>query len=350
MKRNIYNYSIEKLEEVLVNEGKKKFRATQIFEWVYRKNVNDFSLMSNIGKDNVLYFEENYEIRGLLLEKCQISSDGTRKYLFKLDDGNFIETVLMKHEYGYSVCVSTQVGCNMGCAFCASGMHKKVRNLETWEMVCQVKQINEDLNKEGLRVSHVVVMGIGEPFDNYDNLLDFLKIINYPKGLEIGSRHITVSTAGLVPKILEFANFPLQINLAISLHFPNDELRSKYMPVNKAYNLSELIEALKKYFEVTSRRVTFEYILLDGINDSVECAKELIKLIRGMNCYVNLIPMNETNGVFKRSSEKNMKAFYETLMKNGINATLRREHGHDIDAACGQLRIKTMKEKGVWKD
>lgn len=350
MKHNIYDLPIEKFEELLVNDGQKKFRATQILEWVYRKNVHDFSLMTNIGKDSISYFDENYEIKELLLEKCQISSDGTRKYLFKLEDGNFIETVLMKHEYGHSVCVSTQVGCNMGCAFCASGMHKKVRSLETWEMVCQVKQINEDLNKEGLRVSHVVVMGIGEPFDNYDNLLDFLKIVNYPKGLEIGARHITVSTAGLVPKILEFANFPLQINLAVSLHFANDDLRSKYMPVNKAYSLHELKEALNKYFSVTSRRITFEYILLDGINDSVKDAHELIKFIKGMNCYVNLIPMNETNGVFRRSKEANMKAFYETLIKNGVNATLRREHGHDIDAACGQLRIKTMKEKGVWKD
>ena len=229
-------------------------------------------------------------------------------------------------------------------------MHKKVRSLEPWEMVCQVKKINEDLNKEGLRVSHIVVMGIGEPFDNYDNLLDFLKIVNYPKGLEIGARHITVSTVGLVPKILEFANFPLQINLAVSLHFANDELRSKYMPVNKAYSLNELKEALNKYFSITSRRITFEYILLDGINDSIKDAFDLIKFIKGMNCYVNLIPMNETNGVFRRSKEANMKAFYETLIKNGVNATLRKEHGHDIDAACGQLRIKTMKEKGVWKD
>ena len=350
MKRNIYDLPIEKFENLLVNDGQKKFRATQILEWVYRKNVHDFSLMTNIGKDSISYFEENYEIKELLLEKCQISSDGTRKYLFKLEDGNFIETVLMKHEYGHSVCVSTQVGCNMGCAFCASGMHKKVRSLETWEMVCQVKKINEDLNKEGLRVSHIVVMGIGEPFDNYDNLLDFLKIVNYPKGLEIGARHITVSTVGLVPKILEFANFPLQINLAVSLHFANDELRSKYMPVNKAYSINELKEALNKYFSITSRRITFEYILLDGINDSVKDAFDLIKFIKGMNCYVNLIPMNETNGVFRRSKEANMKAFYETLMKNGVNATLRKEHGHDIDAACGQLRIKTMKEKGVWKD
>lgn len=350
MKRNIYNYPIEKLEEVLVNDGMKKFRATQIFEWVYRKNVKEFNLMSNIGKDNINYFEDNFEIKELLLEKCQISNDGTRKYLFKLDDGNFIETVLMKQEYGYSVCISTQVGCNMGCAFCASGMHKKIRNLEVCEMVCQVKQINEDLNKEGLRVSHVVIMGIGEPFDNYDNLLDFIKIINYAKGLEIGSRHITVSTAGLANKILEFANFPLQVNLAVSLHFTNDYLRSKYMPVNKAFPLKTLFEALKEYYNITSRRITFEYILLDSVNDNLDCAYELINLVRGLNCYINLIPMNETNGIFKRSSASNTKLFYETLIKNRINVTLRKEHGHDIDAACGQLRIKTMKEKGVWKD
>lgn len=350
MKHNIYNYTIEKLEELLVSEGKKKFRATQLFEWVYRKNVKDFNLMSNIGKDNISYFENNYEIKELLLEKCQISNDGTRKYLFKLEDGNFIETVLMKQEYGYSVCVSTQVGCNMGCAFCASGMHKKIRNLECYEMVCQVKQINEDLNKEGLRVSHVVVMGIGEPFDNFDNLLDFIKIINYAKGLEIGSRHITVSTAGLVNKILDFATFPLQVNLAVSLHFPNDDLRSKYMPVNKAFPLKELFSALKEYYNITSRRITFEYILLDGVNDNLECAYELINLVKGINCYINLIPMNETNGVFRRSSNVNTKLFYETLIKNKINVTLRKEHGHDIDAACGQLRIKTMKEKGIWKD
>lgn len=343
--RSIYNYTIEELEEILVSEGQKKFRATQVFEWIYRKGVKDFSQMTNIGKENISYFQENFDTLGLSIEKYQESKDGTRKYLFKLEDGNFIETVLMKQEYGYSVCVSSQVGCNMGCAFCASGMHKKVRNLNVYEMVSQVNQINDDLRNIGERVSHVVVMGIGEPFDNYDNLLKFLKIINYAKGLEIGSRHITVSTSGLVPKILEFALFPLQINLAVSLHFAFDEKRSKYMPVNKAYNLESLFSALNDYYKITNRRITFEYIMLDGINDTTDDAYELVKRVRGMNAYINLIPMNETSACFRRSKEENVKRFYEILIKNKINVTLRREQGHDIDAACGQLRIKTMKEK-----
>ena len=216
---NIYDYPIEELEEILIKDGQKKFRATQVFEWIYRHGVKDFSLMSNIGNANIEYFQTHFEIKELEVVKLQISSDGTRKYLFRLDDGHLVETVLMKQEYGYSVCVSSQVGCNMGCAFCASGLLKKQRNLKVSEMVGQVTKINEDLKEINERVSHVVVMGIGEPFDNYDNLLKFLRIINYAKGLEIGSRHITVSTSGLAPKIIEFASFPLQINLAISLHF-----------------------------------------------------------------------------------------------------------------------------------
>ncbi len=348
--RNIFDFTITELEEKIVNDGGKKYRATQIFEWLYRKGVKDFNLMTNIGKDNIEYFALNYSLEELKIEKMQVSSDGTRKFLFKLRDDNYIESVLMKQDYGYSLCVSSQVGCNMACAFCASGQHKKVRNLETWEMVCQVKQVNDELRKDNLRLSHVVVMGIGEPFDNYDNLLKFLSIINYAKGIEIGSRHITVSTSGIIPKIYEFANFPLQINLAISLHFPNDELRSKYMPVNKAYPLGDLIQAVNDYFNITGRRVTFEYILIDGINDTTKCAYELTNLVRGMNCYINLIPMNETNTLFRRSKQENAKAFFEILHKNGINATMRKEQGHDIDAACGQLRIKTMKEKNEWKD
>ena len=344
--KNIYNYTIEELEETLINDGMKKYRASQIFEWIYRKGVKSFSDMTNIGKESIAYFDENYEIKELEIEKIQNSNDGTRKFLFKLNDGNFIETVLMTHSYGYSVCVSSQVGCNMACKFCASGLHKKERNLEVFEMVLQVKQISDILKDEGLRLSHVVVMGIGEPFDNYDNLIKFLKIINYSKGLEIGSRHITVSTSGLVPRILDFALFPLQVNLAISLHFPNDELRSEYMPINKRYNLGELIPALNEYYAITSRRITFEYILIDGVNDTSSCAYELINLIRGMNCYINLIPMNSVNEELRRSGEKNSQKFFNILHENGINVTLRREYGGDIDAACGQLRIKTMKEKG----
>ena len=244
----------------------------------------------------------------------------------------------MRHDYGNSVCVSSQVGCNMGCKFCESGRRKRVRNLEVYEMVIQLLMIEEDL---GERISHVVVMGIGEPFDNYDNLLKFLLIINHPKGLAIGARHITVSTCGIVPKILEFSEFPLQINLAISLHAPNDALRDKIMPINKAYPLKELISALEVYLSRTNRRITFEYIMLSGVNDSVECAKELVELVGHLNCYVNLIPYNETNNLeFKRSSTVQIMKFYDILKKNRLGVTIRREFGSKISAACGQLRSK----------
>ena len=339
---NIYNFTRKKLEQKLVQMNEKPFRATQIFEWIYRKNVKSFEEMTNIKKESIALFNKKFEITRLQIEKEQISKDGTRKYLFKLSDGNFVETVLMNHEYGLSVCVSTQVGCNMGCAFCASGLNKKQRNLEVYEMVLQIQMINDILSKENKRVSHVVVMGIGEPFDNYDNLIDFLRIINDPKGLEIGSRHITVSTCGIVPKIIQYSDFELQVNLAISLHFADDEKRSKYMLINRAYNISELMDSIKYYYNKTNRRITFEYILLKDINDSIEDAKKLIKLIKGINCYVNLIPMNSTVNEFTRSSEEKMNAFYKTLINNNINVTLRKEQGHDIDAACGQLRIKRM--------
>ncbi len=339
---NIYNYTKKKLAEILISLGEKSFRATQIFEWLYKKNVKSFEEMTNIKKESIKKFEKEFNFSSLIIEKEQISSDGTRKYLFKLFDGNFVETVLMNHEYGLSVCVSTQVGCNMGCAFCASGLNKKQRNLEVYEMVLQIQMINDILNKENKRVSHVVVMGIGEPFDNYDNLIDFLRIINDPHGLEIGSRHITVSTCGIVPKIIEYSDFELQVNLAVSLHFANDEKRSKYMLINRAYNINELMETLKYYYDKTNRRITFEYILLKDINDSIDDAKQLIKLIKGMNCYVNLIPMNSTVNEFTRSTEEKMNAFYKILINNKINVTLRKEQGHDIDAACGQLRIKKM--------
>jgi len=339
---NIYGLTRKKLEEILLSMNEKSFRSTQIYEWIYRKNVKSFEMMTNIKKETIEKLQNNFEISSLKIVKEQISVDGTRKYLFELSDGNFVETVLMSHDYGLSVCVSTQVGCNMGCAFCASGLNKKQRNLEVHEMVLQIQMINEILSKENKRVSHVVVMGIGEPFDNYDNLLDFLRIINDAKGLEIGSRHITVSTCGIVPKIIEYSDFELQVNLAISLHFSNDEKRSKYMMINKAYNISKLMDSIKYYYSKTNRRITFEYILLKDINDTEKDAKELVKLLKGINCYVNLIPMNSTINEFTRSTQEKMNAFYNILMKNNINVTLRREQGHDIDAACGQLRIKKM--------
>lgn len=337
---NVFNFTRKKLEDQMILLGEKPFRATQIFEWIYKKSVHDFSEMRNISKDSAIKLEEHVSFEGLTLDTMQESSDGTRKFLFRLQDGHTIETVLMKHNYGNSVCVSTQVGCNMGCSFCASGLNKKQRNLEVYEMVLQVATINEILKKEGSNVSHVVVMGIGEPFDNYDNLIDFLRIINDGKGLEIGARHITVSTCGVVPKIYEFAELELQVNLAVSLHFANNPLRSKHMKINRSYPLEELFEALRVYFEKTNRRITFEYILIDGINDSLDDAKELVDLIAGMNCYVNLIPMNSSVGTLRRSSQEAMKAFFDYLKKKNINVTLRKEQGHDIDAACGQLRIK----------
>lgn len=342
---NIYSLTRQELEQYLLLMGEKPFRATQIFEWLYKKNVKSFDEMTNIKKESIEKLKENFKISDLEIENEQISSDGTRKYLFRLKDGNFIETVLMNHEYGLSVCVSTQVGCNMGCAFCASGLNKKVRNLETDEIVLQVSMIDEIMKKINKRVSHVVVMGIGEPFDNYNNVIKFLRIINDPKGMEIGSRHITVSTCGIVPRIIDYSDFDLQVNLAVSLHFADNEKRSKYMKINQVYDLSALMDSLKYYFSKTNRRITFEYILINDVNDSIDDAKKLVKLIKGMNCYVNLIPMNSTVNEFSRSTEEKSKKFFEVLNSNHINVTLRKEQGHDIDAACGQLRIKKMQGK-----
>lgn len=342
---SIYNYTLDELGNYFISIGDKKFRAIQIFEWLYRNRVSSFDEMTNLSKKTIEHLNENFTINLLELERLQVSSDGTRKYLFKLSDGHFIESVLMRHNYGNSICVTSEVGCNMGCAFCASGELGCVRRLTLEEMVLQVLTVQKDLDKEQERITNVVVMGIGEPFDNYDVLLKFLTVINYAKGLEIGARHITVSTCGIVPKIKEFAEFPLQINLALSLHAPNNELRNRLMKINKAYPLEEVMDAIKYYYEKTHRRVTFEYILLHGINDTKEAAKELIKLIRGMNVYVNLIPYNEVSTKpFKTTPHDKAEEFFSILHKAGINVTLRMEHGSDIDAACGQLRAKRMRE------
>jgi 23S rRNA (adenine2503-C2)-methyltransferase len=334
---NIYGLTLEEMENLFLEMGSKKFHALQLFTWLYEKRIEDYSEITNIKKELIDQISSKYSIERLKIVDVQEDVD-VCKYLFELKDGEHIEAVLMKHDYGNSICVSSQVGCNMGCKFCESGRRKKVRNLETYEMVLQILMIEKLL---GSRISHVVVMGIGEPFDNYDNLIKFLSIINHPKGLAIGARHITVSTCGVVPKILEFSKFPLQINLAISLHAPNNEIRNKIMPINKAYPLEELIPALKTYLERTNRRVTFEYILLSGVNDSVECAEELAKLVKGINCYINLIPYNETNNLdFKRTKTVQIMRFYDILKKNNVNVTIRREFGSKISAACGQLRSK----------
>lgn len=334
---NIYNLTRDEMEQYFLKIGSKKFHADQLFSWLYEKRISSISDITNIKKEILQQLASDYSFSKLRLVQVERDVD-VCKYLFELNDGEHIEAVLMMHDYGNSVCISSQVGCNMGCRFCESGRRKKVRNLETWEMVTQLLMIEEDLKK---RVSHVVVMGIGEPFDNYDNLLKFFLIINHPKGLAIGARHITVSTCGIVPKILEFSNFPLQINLAISLHAPNDELRNQIMPINKVYPLKELIQALEIYLEKTNRRITFEYILLAGVNDTEECAVELAKLVGHLNCYINLIPYNETNNLeFRRSNTVQIMKFYDILKKNRLNVTIRREFGSKISAACGQLRSK----------
>ena len=334
---NIYNLTRDEMEQYFLKIGSKKFHADQLFSWLYEKRISSISDITNIKKEILQQLASDYSFSKLRLVQVERDVD-VCKYLFELNDGEHIEAVLMMHDYGNSVCISSQVGCNMGCRFCESGRRKKVRNLETWEMVTQLLMIEEDLKK---RVSHVVVMGIGEPFDNYDNLLKFFLIINHPKGLAIGARHITVSTCGIVPKILEFSNFPLQINLAISLHAPNDELRNQIMPINKVYPLKELIQALEIYLEKTNRRITFEYILLAGVNDTEEYAVELAKLVGHLNCYINLIPYNETNNLeFRRSNTVQIMKFYDILKKNRLNVTIRREFGGKISAACGQLRSK----------
>lgn len=338
---SIYDYTKEELESYFKEIGESKFRADQVFDWLYIKRIKSFDEMTNLKKDLIKYLKENLNTNRLKLVTCQKDVD-VRKYLFELHDGNKIEAVLMNHDYGNSLCVSTQVGCNMGCKFCESGRLKKIRNLSAFELVLQVLAVEEDTK---MRISHVVLMGIGEPFDNYDNVMRFIKIINDPKGINIGIRHITVSTCGLVPKIREFANEKTGVNLAISLHAPNDEIRNKIMPINKAYKINDIIEAVKDYIKITNRRVTFEYILLKGVNDTSECAKELSNLLCGLNCYVNLIPYNETSHIeYKTSDKVTINKFYDILKESNINVTIRKEFGSKVSAACGQLRSKQINE------
>lgn len=333
--KSIFDLKLEDLTSYLEDNGYSKFVSKQIYDWIYKKRVFDFDKMSNIKLELREQLKKDFDISMLKLVRRQTSKE-TNKYLFELADGNLIESVLMRHDYGLSVCVSSQIGCNMCCSFCESGRLKKVRDLLPGEIVRQILMIEEDV---GMRISSVVVMGIGEPFDNYDNIMDFIRIINSPFGIAIGARHITVSTSGLVPMIKRYAEEDLQTNLAISLHAPNDELRNKIMKVNKAYNISALIAAINEYIEKTNRRVTIEYVMLSMVNDSEENANELADLLRGMNVYVNLIPYNETSHIeYKKSPNDQVMKFYDTLKRRGINVTVRREFGGNIDAACGQLR------------
>ena len=325
----------EKMEEYFLNIDEKKYKARQLYDWLYVKRITDFDSISNIKKEVIDKLKKDFYFGNISIEKEEIDTN-VRKYLLKLSDNKTIEAVLMNHDYGNSLCISSEVGCNMNCSFCESGKIKKQRNVESGEMISEILVIEDAIKT---RISHVVIMGIGEPFDNYDNIVDFISIVNNPYGINLGSRHITVSTCGIVPKIYEFATLPYQVNLAISLHAPNDNLRSKLMPINNVYNIESLIESVKFYLSKTNRRVTFEYIMLDKVNDNESEAVELSKLLNGLNCYVNLIPYNETSTInYKRSSKTRILKFYDILKKNNINVTIRREFGTKISAACGQLK------------
>ena len=348
---SIYGLTRDQLIEWALENGEKKFRATQVWDWLYRKRVQSFEEMTNLAAPFIAKLNENFILNPLQQVVVQESEDGTVKYLFMLPDRMMIETVLMRQSYGLSVCVTTQVGCNMGCTFCASGILKKERDVTAGEIVSQIMLVQKYFDERGLdeRVSHVVVMGIGEPFENYDHLMNFLRVINDDNGLAIGARHITVSTCGFNPaKIKEFAHENLQVNLAISLHAPNNELRTQLMRVNRNAPLEKLFEAIDYYTETTNRRVTYEYIMLSGENDMPEIAQELATLIKPRNklSYVNLIPYNPVaeHIKYERSTKNSTMKFYDVLKKNGINCVVRQEHGTDIDAACGQLRSKQIKK------
>lgn len=338
---SIFNLLLSDLVAYFIKVNEKPFKAKQVYDWLYKKRIFEFKEMSNISKALQDKLSEHFSTDMLILKRKQ-TSDLTNKYLFELSDGNLIEAVLMRHDYGNSICVSSQVGCNMGCSFCESGRLKKVRDLEPGEIVRQILMIEEDIKE---RISSVVIMGIGEPFDNYDNIMKFIRIINDPLGIAIGARHITVSTSGIVPRIYDYAKEDIQTNLAISLHAPNNELRSKIMKVNKAYDIDVLMQSIKDYIDKTNRRVTIEYVMLRGVNDSINEASELARLIKGLNVYVNLIPYNETSHIeYKKSNNDTVMAFYDKLKKCGINVTVRREFGGKIDAACGQLRASEVEK------
>lgn len=344
--QTILDLNLKQTEEMLAGYGQKPYRAKQLFSWIYRKRVSSFDEMSDLPASLIARLKENYTLDALKEIDRQVARDQTTKYLFELQDGASVEAVLMHFHFGKSLCITSQVGCNMGCTFCASGLLKKQRDLTAGEMVAEVLYVQKELDAIGARVDNIVIMGTGEPFDNYDNVINFCSIINSDHGLAIGARHITISTCGIVPRIDDFASGHYQYNLAISLHAPNDELRSRLMPVNRAYPLDTLMASLKRYSIDNHRRLTFEYILLDGVNDSDEMAVELADLIRGMNAYVNLIPYNQVdeNG-YLSTNEKKALHFYDVLMKHGVKATLRSRHGDDIDAACGQLRAKHERAK-----
>ena len=335
---NIYNYSLEQLTNFFASINQKPFRAKQVFSWLYQKEASSFDEMSNLSKELREQLKEHFTFDILKIVEKQESKDGTIKYLFEMLDGSLIETVLMIHDYGKSLCVTSQVGCNMKCSFCASGLLRKQRDLTPGEIVAQVMKVQLETKQ---RMSHVVVMGTGEPFDNYDNVMEFVRIINHPNGLAIGARHITISTCGLIPGIQRYSDEGIQTNLAISLHAPNDEIRNQLMPINRRYPLDDLRQAISDYIDKTNRRVTFEYILLKDVNDSLVDARQLAHYLRGLNAYVNLIPYNSVDEHgYQPSDQETIEKFKSELLRLHINVTLRKEHGRDIDGACGQLRAK----------
>lgn len=343
MKPFIYDLTYEQLKEWVQAQGESGFRADQIFDWLYVKRAGSFEAMSNLSKAMRERLNEDFRFAGLKESARYESKDGTVKFLFELHDGHTIETVIMKHQYGNSLCVTTQVGCRIGCTFCASTLGGLKRNLTAGEIVAQVVKAQQMLDARGERISSIVVMGIGEPLENYEALMAFIHIVNHPKGLKIGQRHITVSTSGIVPNIYLFANEKTQVGLAISIHAPNDELRSKLMPVNRRYPFSELMEACRYYIRTTGRRLTFEYALIGNVNDRPEHAEELSRVLHGMLCHVNLIPVNHVpERKYERTPKKDIFQFKDILERNKISVTIRREQGHDIEAACGQLRAKHM--------
>ena len=341
--KNIKEYNLDELQNELVALGEKKYRAEQIFKWLYIDKVKEFDEMTNLSIELREKLKKEYTMCNFKILKKQEASDGTKKYLFDVLDGNAIESVLMEYHHGKTICVSSQIGCKMGCKFCASTGIKFIRSLTCGEIVEQVLAVEQDI---GDKISNIVFMGIGEPFDNYDNVMKAIKIINNQKGLNIGARHISISTSGLVPMIYKFADEELQCTLSISLHATNDAKRSSMMPINNRYNIEELMEACKYYINKTNKRISFEYALAKDNNDNLDDAKELVKLLKGMLCHVNLIPINKIeNGSYVKSTNENIIKFRDYLNKNGIVATIRRELGSDIDAACGQLRRKSLKEE-----
>lgn len=343
LKKNIKNFDIDSLKVELEKIGEKKYRAEQIFKWLFQVNVQSFDEMTNLSIELRNKLEELFVVGCFKIEKKLVSKDGTKKYLFDIqdDDHNMIESVLMEYHHGYSVCVSSQVGCKMGCKFCASTGIPFGRNLEPGEIVEQILAIERD---ENIKISNIVFMGIGEPLDNFDNVMKAISIINDPKGLNIGARHISVSTSGIVPKIYELADKHLQCTLSVSLHSSNNTTRSSMMPINNRYPIETLMEACKYYIAKTNRRISFEYALAKDNNDNIQDAKELVNLLHGMLCHVNLIPINKIdNDKYQKSTNENIIRFRDYLNDHGIVATIRRELGSDISAACGQLRKQNLK-------